>query len=160
MKAHLSRDEIKNARSLGLNVHPHGKGHAFYQPCQYLEHTACSLYEDPKRPHVCGKFRCKLLKSLLAGDVELDSALETVRSTRNLLADLQASAPFGRDQRVTFNGIRLMTAYLSGLSEEERSPYRDYLDRVSEYVHLIAREFIELKELKKDEIAETEMETP
>lgn len=159
VKAHLFKDEMMSSRSLGLKVHTHGDGVAFYQPCPLLKQNGCTRYGDPERPKVCGKFRCKLLESYLTGVVDLESALQTVHSTRSLLADLQKSSPFGRDQHVTYNGIRLMTAYLSSLAAEERAPYRKYLDQIAQYMRLVNRDFISIKTSEDDEIAETEMKT-
>lgn len=156
-KAHLRQEEQEAASSLKLRVHPNGEQFAFYLPCHLLENKACTIYEDPSRPHVCGGFKCKLLMRYLAGQVDLESALQTVQTARNLLTNLQQAAPFGNDQRVTFNNIRVMVAYLSNLSEAERAAYAPYIELVTEYIRLITRDFVFINQPKPDEIAETEM---
>jgi len=158
-KAHLQREEQATATSLELKVHPNGDKFAFYLPCHLLENKACTIYKDPKRPQVCGGFQCKLLKRYYAGEVDLDTALKTVQSARNLLAELQQSTPFGRDQRITFNNIRVTVAYLSSLSEGDRSAYAHYLEAVTKYIRLITDKFVFINQPKQADIVETEMES-
>lgn len=157
MKAHLRPDEQDEAGALGMNVHADDEQFAFYQSCHLLKGNACTVYEDPKRPHICGGFRCKLLKRYIAGEVDMDTALATVQTARNLLADLQRSAPLGNNKRVTINSIRVMMAYLSALPEVDRVPYAEYLASVTQYLRLTTDEFINSREAPKDNMAETEM---
>jgi len=157
MRAHLRSHELENARSLGLVVDARGEKLSFLQACRLLNDKKCAVYDRPERPQVCGRYRCKLLKHFLAGEVDLDMALAKVRSTRDLLTEIQQLIPFGKSQRVTLRNIRLMTAYLSTLTEEERQPHAAFLDAVTRYLRLITREFVYFMDATTDEIADTEM---
>ncbi|MFC2176411.1 hypothetical protein ACFLR1_05545 [Bacteroidota bacterium] len=62
-----------------------GKRH-FKQPCPY--HVGiCTLSLDT-RPHVCSSFKCKLLKKLDRGVVEVDTAFSQVEKTKTMISEL------------------------------------------------------------------------
>lgn len=64
----------------------------FHQPCPALKDKACSIYEH--RPHECRKWKCKTLKRLEAGKIDIDEALLVVDKMRAL------SLPVIEDARV------------------------------------------------------------
>lgn len=53
---------------------------ALPQPCQALEGTRCSRYED--RPEACRRFICLLAAAVDDGELELEEALTTVWQTQ------------------------------------------------------------------------------
>ena len=59
---------------------------AFSLPCSFLHNCVCSIYnsEKPKRPLVCGKFKCKLLLKQQAGTVSYDEAILLIEKTKQL----------------------------------------------------------------------------
>jgi len=145
-KARLQPQDLEFARSLGLTLNETGDTPAFDQPCHLLHGKACSIY-DRERPQVCGTFRCELLKHYLAGEVDFETALDAVQTAHALLVDIQDQMPFGRERRVTFRTIRLMTAYVSSLSEADRAAHASFLEAVTKYIRLIIKEFIKMEEL-------------
>lgn len=54
----------------GFRLSPDGK--SFVQPCQALRSRRCSVYAD--RPATCRTFRCKLLRALERGTIDVDAA--------------------------------------------------------------------------------------
>ena len=49
---------------------------AFRQPCTMFRDGCCSIYE--RRPHVCRRYECALLKRTLGGEIALEQALRVV----------------------------------------------------------------------------------
>lgn len=118
----------------------------FIQPCHLLNGTSCTIYRAVEYPQSCGGFQCKLLKRYLAEEVELNRALATVKIARNLLATLQRLTPFGKDQRMTSPGIRLMVNYILSLPKMDRILHARFLQVASRYVHFVSREFVDVEE--------------
>lgn len=159
LKAQLRPHEPERARSLGLTVIESDNQPGFHLPCHLLNDKACSIYEKPERPQVCGSFRCDLLKRYLNSEVDLDSALKTIQTTRTVLAEIQQLLPFGGDKRVTFRAIHLMIAYLSSLPEQERTQHAALLDAITRHIRLVATEFIKPAESTGESLIASEMET-
>ena len=157
LKAQLRQHEPEHARTLGLTVIEHDQP-GFHLPCHLLNGKACSIYEKAERPQVCGSFRCELLKRYLNGEVDLDSALKTVQTTRTLLAEIQQLLPFGGDKRVTFRAIHLMVAYLSSLPEQKRAQHTAVLDAITRHIRIVAREFLKPQVSTDNDLAAVEME--
>jgi len=157
MRAHLRPHELDHAHALGMIVNKDGEGLSFLQTCHLLNEKKCTIYNKSERPQVCERYRCKLLKRYLAGEMELDTALATIRSTGELLDELQQLMPYGKDQRITLRGIRLMAAYLSTLPEDKRQPHAAFLHTVTRYLRLITQEFVYFMDSNADAIANTEM---
>jgi hypothetical protein len=132
-----------------MTLNETGDKPAFDLPCHLLHGKACSIYEK-QRPEVCGAFRCELLKHYLAGEVDFETALETVRTARTLLVEIQDQMPFGNDKRVTFRAIRLMVAYVSSLSEEDRKAHASFLEAVTKYIRIVVEEFVRLEESSQE----------
>ncbi len=81
-RAVLMPDEVEKAERLNLSVCRQGKQDLFALPCAYHVDKKCSIYEE--RFKVCGGYQCEMLKRLLAGEVNLDQALEIVRMVQRL----------------------------------------------------------------------------
>ncbi len=56
----------------------------------------CSIYEE--RPDICAQFRCKLLRRLEAGTIDLDDARVVVARVRALAERLDAALPPGKSR--------------------------------------------------------------
>jgi Fe-S-cluster containining protein len=55
----------------------------FQLPCSYLKDKKCTIYQN--RPYrVCDKFKCKLLRRYIAGDISFVDAVETIESVSKL----------------------------------------------------------------------------
>jgi hypothetical protein len=158
LKAQLRPHEPEHAYTLGLTVFEKDEQPGFHLPCHLLNGKACSIYEKNERPHVCGSFRCELLKRYLTGEVDLDSALKTVQTTRSLLAEIQQMMPFGSDKQVTFRAIHLMVAYISSLTEQERKQHTVLLDAITRYIRIVAREFLKPQVSTDNDLAIVEMD--
>ena len=85
----LRNAEVSGARSRQLNVIQNENGAFFKQPCPCLKGTECSIYES--RFETCKGYQCKLLKSLLGGEITLDDSLAVVRNTKQIEADIRES---------------------------------------------------------------------
>ena len=63
-------------KGLGLTVGAVQDRPAFQQPCTMFHTGSCSIYE--RRPHVCRRYECALLKRTLGGEIALEQALRVV----------------------------------------------------------------------------------
>ncbi len=73
---------------------------AFALPCPRLEGSTCQIYAD--RPETCKAFRCKTLRSALAGEIDEESALKRIADARTALGEVWRQLPEGatiRDAR-------------------------------------------------------------
>jgi hypothetical protein len=140
-----------------MNISSDAEGLGFILPCHLLNGKSCTIYQKAEKPKTCSGFQCKLLQRYLTGQVNLETALATVRTARSLLAELQRLAPIGRDQRITMRGIRLLTTYLFTLPHEERILHTRFLDLVNQYIDVITREFVQTQEIKNENLAEAEV---
>jgi hypothetical protein len=68
--------EVDAVKGLGLMVDTVQDRPAFLQPCAMFHSGSCSIYE--RRPHVCRRYECALLKRTLSGEIELGQALRVV----------------------------------------------------------------------------------
>ena len=78
----LEPSERAWAERLRLPLIDKGESKAFLQPCACFDGARCTSYAD--KPMRCGNYRCKLLKSLEAGETTLTDALATVTTTKAL----------------------------------------------------------------------------
>jgi Fe-S-cluster containining protein len=72
----LLAEEVEAATDVGLAVGLIQDRPAFPQPCTMFRDGSCSIYE--RRPHVCRRYECALLKRTLGGDITLEQALRVV----------------------------------------------------------------------------------
>lgn len=93
----------------------------FILPCHLFKDGCCSIY-DQERPSVCGKFRCKLLRNVAAGNVTTTEAVKRVDQAKKLkqeiFDELQA---LGYDVHIGLNQAvaQFKTRQLETLSETE-----------------------------------------
>lgn len=87
----LEPSELAWAERLQLPLIDKGESRAFLQPCACFDGARCNAYAE--RPTRCGNYRCKLLKSVDAGETALADALGKVATTKALA---QATYPNGR----------------------------------------------------------------
>jgi len=72
----LLADEVDAATDVGLVVDVVHDKPAFRQPCTMFRDGSCSIYE--RRPHVCRRYECALLKRTMGGEITLEQALRVV----------------------------------------------------------------------------------
>jgi len=93
-RASARRDSAESLVNIGLSITAMraGKGAAFRLPCPHFE-GKCSIYTS-WRPHVCGAFRCRLLRDVDSGKHTTAEAAALVLRARTLrefvLADVGA----------------------------------------------------------------------
>jgi len=68
--------EVDAVKGLGLTVGAVQDRPAFQQPCTMFHTGSCSIYE--RRPHVCRRYECALLKRTLGGEIALEQALRVI----------------------------------------------------------------------------------
>jgi len=73
-------DNAARLRTLGLTFAKKSKAgvEKFRQPCTTFAGCKCNIY--PERPKYCREFECLLLKSVKAGEVEINGAQKIIRS--------------------------------------------------------------------------------
>jgi len=69
----LLLEEVDAATDVGLVVDVVHDKPAFRQPCTMFRDGSCSIYE--RRPHVCRRYECALLKRTMGGEITLEQAL-------------------------------------------------------------------------------------
>ncbi len=88
------------AEAAGLVIDRERDTHFFRQPCAGFAGGRCAVYAN--RPTPCRNFRCKLLKSFQAGEIDLDTALEKVElamQLRRKIAEDEPEAARHKDRR-------------------------------------------------------------
>ena len=91
--AALLPEEVPLALGLGMKVTQSDQEAHFALPCHLLKDRCCSVYAD--RPSPCRDYKCRLLRSLEAGERGLNECLDKVSRARSLLSDLEAILPRG-----------------------------------------------------------------
>lgn len=89
----LRPSELDRAEDLGMTVlrsHPRQRG--FNQPCPLWE-GECTIYGQPQYPRACRAYHCKLLKSLLSGQVDLVDGLRTIEQAMDMIRGLERQLP-------------------------------------------------------------------
>ncbi|MCU0500922.1 MAG: YkgJ family cysteine cluster protein [Anaerolineae bacterium] len=83
--------EVDAVKNLGLTVGAVQDRPAFQQPCMMFRVGSCSIYE--RRPHVCRRYECALLKRTLSGEIALEQALRVVGIAQKQLGVFRSRAP-------------------------------------------------------------------
>ena len=78
-------------KGLGLTVRTVQDRPAFQQPCAMFHTGSCSIYE--RRPHVCRRYECTLLKRTLGGEIALEQALRVVGVAQKQLGVFRSRVP-------------------------------------------------------------------
>ena len=73
-------DDARRLAELGLSLVKKGGRPAFAQPCAGFDGRLCRIYAE--RPVRCRTFECGLLKRVQAGQLDLKSALNSIREAR------------------------------------------------------------------------------
>jgi hypothetical protein len=63
----------------------------FPQPCTMFRDGSCSIYE--RRPHVCRRYECAMLKRTLGGEITLEQALRVVGIAQKQLGVFRSRVP-------------------------------------------------------------------
>jgi len=109
--ADLEPAEIETTQALGLNVlQSHPDKPVFRLPCP-LWKGQCTIYTYPHKPSICGDFRCKLLREILDGQLQLNEALTVVQRAKQLIQELEGEL---HDKQV-INFRRRLFEYVSQL---------------------------------------------
>ncbi len=98
----LDEDEVAAAREIGLPVLDRPGRPLFALPCPKLEGTRCTIFG--RRPRVCGRYRCQLLRDVDAGEMSVDTALGHVEQAKTMLAQVRSAMPAG----MTLNEARTL----------------------------------------------------
>lgn len=62
------------------------EGRTFMLPCVYFD-CKCTIYNQVK-PRICSKFKCKLLKKVIAGEIEKPIATKVILEAKRLRDDV------------------------------------------------------------------------
>lgn len=87
----LTPAEQKRLEARGIEMVSWDKDRFLPQPCPMAKCGSCTIYED--RFEVCRSFRCSLLKSFEAGEIDGLEAAEKVATAKQLLASVVADDP-------------------------------------------------------------------
>lgn len=117
--AHMREHEIEQVVRLGMKKSTDTVMDCFSLPCPRLEGTVCSCYGD--RPLVCGEFMCRLVDSLVAGEIDLQASLGIVERTREISNEVREQL-----SEITGGGpdlsISELTRKLTSMLEEADDP--------------------------------------
>lgn len=91
--AALLPEEMPLALSLGMKATRSGENVRFSLPCHLLMDCCCTVYAN--RPSPCRNYKCRLLRSLDAGEGALQESLDKVSTARSLLRNLEEILPQG-----------------------------------------------------------------
>lgn len=81
-------DSAENLNTAGI-VAVQGPERRFFRlPCHHLNNRHCQIYRR-WRPAICGRFKCKILLRLYAGELTFEQGIEIVRKTLEHVAELK-----------------------------------------------------------------------
>jgi uncharacterized protein len=69
-------DDAARLQALGVKLFAKGGKRRFAQPCACFDGKRCRIYLD--RPERCRTFECRLLKRVMAGELEAEAALRRI----------------------------------------------------------------------------------
>ena len=87
----LLAEEVDAATDVGLVVDVVHDKPAFQQPCAMFLDGSCSIYE--RRPRVCRRYECALLKRTIGGEITLEQALRVVGIAQKQLGVFRSRVP-------------------------------------------------------------------
>jgi hypothetical protein len=89
----VEKYEINKVRKLGLSYFKKTSDKsAFKLPCVLFIGNKCSIYYS-SRPSTCVNYRCKLLKRLLNGEINISESKQVVSKTKNLVGSIESQLP-------------------------------------------------------------------
>lgn len=123
----------------GLTVNNNQGELSFAQPCKFYCQSQCSIYL--KRPPVCINYRCRLLKKLDRGEMELDAALAKVKMVRALQAGLADILPDAGTKPVSAAEVLDVRASIDEADPSQRMQHAVFLMLSTKYIGLIRDDF-------------------
>jgi hypothetical protein len=88
--AYVEEYEINKVRELSLSYFKKTSGKsAFRLPCKLFIANKCSIYRE-SRPSTCENYRCKLLKRLLTGEININESKQVVSKIENLVKSIES----------------------------------------------------------------------
>jgi Fe-S-cluster containining protein len=82
----IEPDELQTMRDAGIEVVAGPPDH-FALPCTRFANHTCHIYAQ--RPRICARYRCRLLKRLESGEIDLEQAHQVVKKATYLAAGLR-----------------------------------------------------------------------
>lgn len=80
-----------SVRTLGLVPVERDGRPCFAQPCAKFSGVICTIYD--RRPRACRRYRCKLLKKVEEGAVNVAEARKRIETTKSLIARVCSDSP-------------------------------------------------------------------
>ena len=90
-------EDEHRVEAAGLVISRETESHFFPQPCTAFADGQCRIYAD--RPPTCRNFRCKLLKSYRAGEIDIGTALEKVELALDLRRKIMEDEPAAASEK-------------------------------------------------------------
>jgi len=84
----IPEDSDENLNAAGILAVQSSEKRYFQLPCHHLENRRCKIYHM-WRPHVCGRFRCKILQRLSTGELSFEQGMEIAKKAREHIAELE-----------------------------------------------------------------------
>lgn len=120
--------ELDQVEKLGVRVirdDPRQRG--FLQPCP-LWNGICTVYTSPEYPHSCRRYKCKVLRQLLEGDIFLPEAMSIVQDTLALIREIEPLLP--KSSAISFR--ERLIAHKEELEAEEKELDSEFLRKTAE----------------------------
>ena len=118
--AGIKADEILPEKFVGMECRKDDQRY-FKLPCPYFD-GVCTIYQEEKA-HVCGSFRCKVLKDSTDGKISFSDALEIIKDIKNKRDSLLENYKTLTNDTVTFRELRWASNALqtdSNLEEKKK----------------------------------------
>ena len=138
-------DDRAALEAAGAEVRDTADGPALTIPCGALRGTCCSIYD--RRPDVCRGFRCRLLRRLDAGRIDLSHALRVVARTKGVCAEVESGVGpelAGAWSRGAADFLRSLDS--ADEPESARTASAPVLLAIAEMRTLLQREFVARRE--------------
>ncbi len=84
----LERSELAALRAIEFDIMEVLEQAYFYQPCAKLVESSCSVYA--RRPGNCRGYRCRILRRLEKGELEVEEAHSLVQKARELTSAIDS----------------------------------------------------------------------
>jgi hypothetical protein len=109
-RARLTADDLNEhlAKAEILALHEADKIF-FHLPCHHLENRHCNIYHM-WRPDICSRFKCKVLRRLVNGEISFEQGMEIVKKALLHIAEIKVQA--GLSGSLKKIGLRESFSYL------------------------------------------------
>jgi hypothetical protein len=131
----------------GLEVEAEGEKRFFRQPCPRFSCGSCTIYF--KRPQVCRRYRCELLKSLEAGEIPEADARDKIATAKGLIGAVRAIDPTAVTPGERTALAKRLTVELGQLEGSERDAKAKALLDTAILEHFLNRWFLDQDKEKK-----------